>query len=128
MNFELENQEKEMKDNVERRKAFDFALAMVRLYQEHRRKGEFVLSKQLLRSGTSVGANIEEAIAAQSRRDFMSKMSVASKEARESRYWLRLFEMSKLTGLDYAEYLRGVEELILILTAIVKTIREDSKP
>ena len=111
-----------------RRKAFDFALAMVRLYQEHRRKGEFVLSKQLLRSGTSVGANIEEAIAAQSRRDFMSKMSVASKEARESRYWLRLFEMSKLTGLDYAEYLRGVEELILILTSIVKTTREDSKP
>jgi len=63
---------------------------VINLYRGLIRQNEFVLSKQLLRSGTSIGANVEEALAGQSRADFLSKMSIASKEARESHYWLRV--------------------------------------
>lgn len=102
-------------------KSFDFALRIIRLYtklQEHR---EFVLSRQLLRSGTSIGANVTEATAGQSRRDFLAKMSIASKEARETRYWLQLLRESQLVTIDVSEELSDVEELIRILTSIVKT-------
>ena len=81
--------------------SFDFSLQIIQLYKILVENKEFVLSKQLLRSGTSIGANIEEAIAAQSRRDFISKMSIASKEARETRYWIRLLDKSKLVAIDY---------------------------
>ena len=104
--------------------AFEFSLKIIELYKRLGEKKEFVLSKQLLGSGTSIGANIEEAIAAQSRRDFISKMSIASKEARETRYWLRLLNKSKLVDIDYSEYLIGVEHIINILTKIVKTSQE----
>ena len=67
-------------------KSFDFALEIIALYKKLVAEREFVLSKQLLRSGTSIGANVEEATAAQSRKDFLHKMSLASKEARETRY------------------------------------------
>ncbi len=86
---------------------------------------EYVLSKQLLRSGTSIGANVEEAIAAQSRKDFISKMAIASKEARETRYWLRLLSKSKLVEMDYSLYLESCEHIINILTKIVKTTQEN---
>ena len=82
------------------------------------------LSKQLLRSATSIGANAEEAIAGQSRKDFISKMAIASKEARETRYWLRLLEKIKLVDIDYSGYLSNVEHIINILTKIVKTSQE----
>ncbi|WP_205314004.1 four helix bundle protein, partial [Rheinheimera maricola] len=72
-------------------KAFDFAVRVVKLYQYlTKQKKEYVLSKQLLRSGTSIGANINEAQAGQSKADFVAKMCIASKESRESRYWLAL--------------------------------------
>lgn len=71
-------------------KSFAFALSMVKLYTHLQQQKEFVLSKQLLRSGTSIGANVSEVQAAQSLKNFISKMSIASKEARETRYWLRL--------------------------------------
>lgn len=78
-------------DNVILRKSFDFAISIVNLYKYlTQEKKEFVLSKQLLKSGTSVGANIEESIGGQSERDFLWKISIAYKEARESIYWLRL--------------------------------------
>jgi four helix bundle protein len=67
--------------------SFDFSLRIIYLYKILVEKREYILSKQLLKSGTSIGANIEEASAAQSRKDFISKMSIASKEARETRYW-----------------------------------------
>jgi four helix bundle protein len=87
-----------------------------------RQQNEFVLSKQLLRSGTSIGANTEEATAAQSRKDFISKMSISSKEARETNYWLRLLRDSNLCdGIDYTELIKDSEEIIAILTSIVKT-------
>jgi len=75
----------------------------------------------LLRSGTSIEANVEEAIAAQSKKDFIAKMSISSKEARETKYWLRLLNESKYINIDYLEYLKDIEEIINILTAIVKT-------
>ncbi|MFP5039364.1 four helix bundle protein [Parasediminibacterium sp. JCM 36343] len=101
--------------------SFDFALQMIELYKILVEKREFVISKQLLRSGTSIGANIEEAGAGQSRKDFISKMSIASKEARETRYWLRLLDRSKLVDIDYSKYLLSIDHIVNILTKIVKT-------
>jgi four helix bundle protein len=102
-------------------KCFAFALEIIRLYQQLVAEREFVLSKQLLRSGTSIGANVEEATAAQSRKDFLSKMSIASKESRETQYWLRLLQHSQLTTVDVAPTLENANELVRILTAIVKS-------
>ncbi|SRR5258708_18425236 len=110
-----------MKDNIILVKSFDFALIIIKLYSTLVEQKEYVLSKQLLRSGTSIGANVEEATAAQSRKDFISKMSIASKEARETRYWLRLLQKSQFVKIDYSTYLNDIEEIIKIITAIVKS-------
>lgn len=82
---------------------------------------EFVLSKQVLKSGTSIGANVEEATAAQTKKDFAFKMAIASKEARETHYWLRLISESKMVHYDLTSILGDCDDLINILTAIVKT-------
>ena len=105
-------------------KSLAFALHVIEVYKQLQSDREFVLSRQLLRSGTSIGANIEEAIAAQSRKDFLSKMSVASKEARETRYWLTPLEQSRLTETNLESSLKEVDEIIRMLTAIVKTTAE----
>lgn len=110
--------------NVVLEKSYAFALAVIDLYQKMVGAKEYVLSKQLLRSGTSIGANVEEAQAAQSTKDFISKLSVASKEARESRYWLRLLIQSKLCPLDFTVHFQQAEELVKMLTSIIKTTRE----
>lgn len=110
-----------MKENVILNKSFDFALEIIRIYKEMKNQNEFVLSKQLLRSGTSVGANVEEATAAFSKKDFAAKMSISSKEARETKYWLRLIQHSKIVDVEVSEALDKTEELIRILTAIVKS-------
>ena len=104
--------------------SFDFAIQIIGLYKSLVDQKEFVISKQLLRSGTSIGANVEEANAAQTKKDFISKMSIASKEARESKYWLRLSDKSQLVNFDYSTYLASVEHIINILTKIVKTSQE----
>ncbi len=104
--------------------SFDFSLQIIELYKILVERKEYVLSKQLLKSGTSIGANVEEATAAQSKRDFISKMAIASKEARETRYWLRLLDKSKLVELDYSPYLNSIEHIINIITKIVKTSSE----
>jgi len=104
--------------------SFSFALQIIELYKKLQEKKEFVISKQVLRSGTSIGANIEEATAAQSRKDFISKMAIASKEARETRYWLRLLEKSKLIDIDYSPCIESITHIINILTKIVKTTQE----
>ena len=104
--------------------SFGFSLQIIGLYKLMIDRKEFVLSKQLLRSATSIGANVEEAMAAQSRKDFIAKMAIASKEARETRYWLRLLAESKLLDIDYATYLDTAEHIINILTKIVKTSQE----
>jgi four helix bundle protein len=113
-----------MKENIVQKKSFEFALAVIRLYKQLQDRREFVLSRQLLRSGTSIGANVEEANAGQSRKDFLAKMSVASKEARETKYWLRLLQKSEIVDVDVSSELKQVEELIRILTSIVKTTGE----
>jgi four helix bundle protein len=113
------------KDNVILNKSFDFALEIIELYKILKSKNEFVISKQLLRSGTSIGANVEEATAAQTKKDFATKMSIASKEARETRYWLRLLNKSKLVEYGYKNYLNKIDELIRIITAIVKTAQSN---
>ena len=107
--------------------SFEFAIMVFGLYKTMTERKEYILSKQLLRSGTSIGANIEEAIAAQSRKDFISKMSIASKEARETRYWIRLLDKSRIIEMDYAIYLTKIEHIINILTKIVKTSQDTAQ-
>lgn len=113
-----------MAESIIATKSFAFALQVIALYKELRAQREYVLSNQLLRSGTSIGANVEEACAGQSRRDFLSKMAIAAKEARETRYWLLLLKESELATVDVSAALRQVEEIIRILTSIVKTVDE----
>ena len=109
------------KQNIILEKSFDFALDVIELYQKLTSYKEFVLSKQLLKSGTSIGANINESIAAQSKKDFIAKMYIAAKEARETKYWLLLLDNSNLVKLDYRVYIQKIEEIIKILTSIIKT-------
>ena len=113
------------KDNIILEKTFDFALSVIELYKEMSEQKEYILSKQILRSGTSVGANVEEAIAAHSRNDFAAKMVIASKEARETRYWLRLLQKSQLVKLEFTTQLNDIETIINIITAIVKTTQKE---
>jgi four helix bundle protein len=100
---------------------------IIQLYKVLADHKEFVMSKQLLRSATSIGANIEEANAAQTKRDFISKMSIASKEARETKYWLRLLDKSQIIKYDFSPCLSSVNDIINILTKIVKTSQESLK-
>jgi four helix bundle protein len=100
---------------------FDFSLKIISLYKVLRDEKEFVVAGQLLKCALSIGANVEEANAGQSKRDFIAKMCIASKEAREARYWLRLLDKSQLVKHDYSQYLKSVEHIIKILTKIVKT-------
>lgn len=109
------------KENVIVTKTFDFALKIIGLYSTLIKNNEYVLSKQLLKSGTSIGANVEESVAAQTKKEFISKMSISAKEARETRYWLRLLDRSQLVKYNYSSYLSDIEEIIRIITAIIKT-------
>ena len=116
-----------MKDNLIQQKSYDFALNIIELYRKLCKANEFVLSKQLLRSGTSIGANVEEAQAGQSRADFVSKISIASKEARETYYWLRLLRDSKiLDDTDVKSLLSETDAIIKILTSIVKSTNQSN--
>ena len=107
--------------NLIQQRSFDFAKQIISLYSKLQHEKEFVLSRQLLKSGTSIGANVEEALAGQSKRDFAAKIAIASKEARETRYWLRLLKETDLSKIDVTDYITEVEAIINILTKIVKT-------
>lgn len=113
------------KDNIVQTKSYSFAIRIVEVYKYlNSEKKEFVLSKQLLRSGTSIGANVEEAISGQSRKDFFAKLTIAYKEARESHYWIRLLKDTNfLTVEQYNSLIGDVEELLKIIGSIQKTIR-----
>lgn len=115
------------KENIILDRSFAFALLTIELYKQMTEHKEYVLSKQLLRSGTSIGANVEEATAAYSKKDFAAKMSIASKEARETRYWLRLIDKSKIVEIDVKVYLNEIENIVNILTAIVKTTQSGNE-
>jgi len=111
-----------MKRSLIREESYSFALNIIRLYRSLVSRNEFVISRQVLKSGTSIGANVEEALAGQSRADFLSKMSIASKEARETNYWLRLLRDSGLFSEgEVLEILSESEKILKMLAAIVKT-------
>ncbi|MGI9542706.1 MAG: four helix bundle protein [Cyclobacteriaceae bacterium] len=113
--------------NPVQHKSYEFALAMIKLYQSLKLDKEFALANQVLRSGTSIGANVEEAIGGQSRKDFLSKMSIADKEARETHYWIRFLRDSDLLNGDKAAKLLGLnEDLLKIIGTIQKTTRNNS--
>jgi len=115
-------------DNVLVDKSLAFAIRIVNCYKYlTEEKKEFVMSKQLFRSGTSVGANIHEAIEGQSRADFISKMSIALKEARESSYWLTLLHRTNYVEDNIFRSLRNdMDEIIRILIATIKTTKKNS--
>lgn len=111
---------------VEKSKAF--AIRIINLYKYLKaEKSEYVLSKQLLRSGTSIGANVKEAVRAQSKADFNTKMHIAMKEASETEYWLELLEATDyITHVQAESMLKDCVELIKILMAITKTLKNNS--
>jgi len=112
-------------DNIIQEKSFAFAVRIVNLYKYLcEEKKEFVLSKQILRSGTSIGANIEESIGGQSDKDFFTKLTIAYKEARETVYWLKLLLATDYLNQEQADsLLRDAEEICKILGKIQITMR-----
>lgn len=114
-----------IKDNIIQRKSYDFALKSISLYKKITSENkEYTLSKQFLRSSTSIGANVEETIGAQSERDFLSKISISYKEARETHYWLRLLKDSNYISYeDATEMLSLCEEILRIIGKIQITIK-----
>jgi four helix bundle protein len=105
-------------------KSFEFALLVIKLYRQLQDGKEFVISNQLLRSGTSIGANIEEALCGQSKADFIAKLHISLKESCESRYWLRLLKFGNMTKINLDIYLKSIDEIINILMRIIKTTKE----
>lgn len=113
-------------DNIILTKTFDFAVRIINLYKHlSANKKGVVVAKQLLRSGTSIGANTEEAVGAQTRKDFYSKFSIAYKEARESRYWIKLLiATSDLTEKESTTLLSDIDEINKIIASILFTTRK----
>lgn len=111
-----------MSENIITDKSFGFAVRVVNLYKHlTAEKKEFVLSKQLLRSGTSIGANVAEAERGQSRADFNAKMNIALKEANETYYWLRLLHQTDyLTDKEFKSMETDIDEIIAVLVSICK--------
>ena len=118
-----------MKDNIIHEKSLQYAVRIVKFYTFLREnKGEYVISKQILRSGTSIGANIRESKNAESNSDFIHKLSVALKEADETQYWLELLSLSQI--IDAAEFNsmhEDVKEIIALLTSIINKIKREKK-
>lgn len=111
-------------DNIIQQKTFEFSLNLYPLVKALEKQKEFIISKQLFRSGTSVGANVEEALGGQSRKDFLAKLGIAYKEARETHYWLRLVKALELQ--DTSKLLADNEEVLRILGSIQKTTKNNS--
>ena len=116
--------------NVLKEKSYLFAIRAVKLYQFLKEeKKEFTLSKQILRSGTSIGANVEEAIGAQSEKDFYMKLNIAYKEARETHYWLRiLHDTNYIDDKQFKSILNDCDELLKITGTIIKTMKSKLFP
>ena len=114
-------------NNVIAEKSFAFAKRIYFLYKFlTEEKKEYILSKQILRSGTSIGANVEEAIGAQSKKDFLSKISISYKEARETLYWIKLlFEVKIIKEKEFESIKVDCDEILRILGSIQKTIKSN---
>jgi four helix bundle protein len=118
-----------MSDNILVNKSFKFAVRIINLYKYLcDNKKEFILSKQLLRSGTSIGANINESQEAQSKNNFISKLSISLKEARESKYWIELLkETDYLTNQEASSIIEDLVEILKLLTSIIKSTKQNIK-
>lgn len=118
-----------MSNNIILEKSKKFAVRIINLYKYlGENKNEYVMSKQILRCGTSIGANVRETINAQSRADFISKMSIALKEADETTYWLELlYETDFITDEQFSSMTSDCSEIIKILTSIIKTSKCSDK-
>ena len=117
-----------MGENIIKIKSYQFALRIFKLYKHltHDQK-EFILSKQILRSGTSIGANIEEASGSQSTKEFIAKFHISLKEAKETHYWLRLIRDCELANTDLINsFIKDCDELIVIITSILKKTKANS--
>ena len=121
----IENGKLKMKENILLNKSFKFSIRIVKLYKYLcEEKKEYILSKQLLRCGTSIGANINESQEAQSKNDFISKLSISLKEARESKYWIELLkETDYLTDKEANNILEDLIEILKLLTSIIKSTK-----
>lgn len=119
-----------MKNNIIKDKSFDFAIRIVRLYQYlNSNKKEFVLSKQLLRSGTSIGAMIREAEHAESKNDFIHKFAIAQKEANEVVYWLELLKATDyLSEKEFENIYDDAITILKLITSILKTSKNQLVP
>ncbi len=117
------------KESIMQKKSFAFAVKIIGLYKFlTSTKKEFVISRQILKSGTSIGANIEEATGAQSTKDFLSKISIAYKEARETSYWLKLLHATDYISVeDFNDYFEDSQELCKILGKTQITIKKKMK-
>jgi four helix bundle protein len=114
------------KDNVLKEKSYKFSIRIVKFYQYvSTNKNEYVISKQVLRSGTSIGAMVEEANQAESKADFVHRLAIANKEANETHYWLRLIKDTELASIDILPLLNDCEELIKLLTSIIKSTKQN---
>jgi len=113
------------KENIIQEKSFAFAIRIVNLYQHITKKEEeYVLSKQILRSGTSIGANVEESIGGSSKKDFKAKLKIAYKEARESMYWLRLMkETNYIDETMFKSISADCDEILRLLFTIIKNTK-----
>ena len=118
----------EEKDNIIRSKSFDFSVRIVNLYKVlYYERNEKTLSKQLLRSGTSIGANIEEGIAAFSKKEFIFKLQISYKEANESFYWIKLlYRTNYISDVEFESLKLNIEEIIRLLTSIIKSSKLNS--
>ncbi len=106
-------------------KTYVFALLIISIYKELKTQNEFILSKQILRSGTSIGANVNEAISAESKKDFVHKLGISLKEARETKYWLNLLKDSDyINNKMFFKSNEDCEELIKILSSIILTTKQ----
>ncbi len=114
---------KKMEEPTISKRTFDFSLRIIQLADNLEKRRRFVLANQILRSGTAIGANVQEATAAESRKDFIHKMAIASKEARETLYWLQLIQFAESTLPELEDRLSEITSIVNILTKIVKTTK-----
>ena len=116
-----------MKENIIKDKSINFALRIIKLYKFlNDSKKEYVISKQLMRSGTSIGANVSESEHAESKADFIHKLSISLKEANETKYWIDLLHMSDyITDLEYISISQDINEILKLLISIIKTSKKN---